>query len=80
MIRRLRYLVAAATLLGLSFGLVSASPAAQATSCEPDWPCTIYPPQPGKPKVSFGCGTVIVTSGNITVVLPILPCPGPVII
>jgi hypothetical protein len=85
MTRSLRRWVAVATLLGLPFGLsfVGVAPVHASACPDPDYPCTPVPPsvpKPGKPSVGFGCGTVIVKSGDITVVLPILPCPGPVIV
>ena len=62
---------------------VMAAPAHAAGCPNPDYPCDPLPPsgppKPGVPKVTFGCGTVTVSSGNVSETLPILPCPGPVL-
>jgi hypothetical protein len=83
-LRRARVLFASAVIGGgviLASGIGTAP--AQASGCpNPDYPCTPVPPKPGpvgKPSVTFGCGTVTVKEGTISVTLPILPCPGPVI-
>jgi hypothetical protein len=64
---------------------VTGSPAHARAACpDPDYPCDpvppSIPPKVGKPQVTFGCGTVTVTSGDVSATLPILPCPGPVLV
>jgi hypothetical protein len=78
-------LVAVGALVGLPFVAQSLGAApARAMACpDPDYPCDPVPPQLppklGKPTVTFGCGTVTVSSGSVSATLPILPCPGPVL-
>jgi hypothetical protein len=82
---RLRRIAALATLVGLPLGMSFASvgPVHAAACPDPDNPCDLpppsSPPKVGKPSVTFGCGTVTVASGDLSVTLPILPCPGPVL-
>jgi hypothetical protein len=73
-------LVAVGVFAALPFVASTITTPAHAAACpDPDYPCDPVPPRPGKPSVSFGCGTVTVRSGDISVTLPILPCPGPVL-
>jgi hypothetical protein len=80
-----RVLLAAAIGATATIGAVAAAAApANAAACpDPDYPCDPMPPQLppklGKPTVEFGCGTVTVTSGDVSVTAQVLPCPGPVI-
>lgn len=82
-LRRRIAILGAALAVPLGFAVSSAVPAHAAACPNPDYPCDPVPPhlppKVGVPKVTFGCGTVTVSSGEVSVTLPILPCPGPVI-
>ena len=79
-IRRL-LLVAAIGAAGTVGAAATMSTPAQGMACL-DHACDLppVPPKVGKPTVEFGCGTVTVSSGDVSETLPILPCPGPVIV
>jgi hypothetical protein len=62
-----RVLVAAAFGIGSTAGMAAALTPAHAMGSV------------SKPTVTFGCGTVTITEGNISQTLQILPCPGPVL-
>jgi hypothetical protein len=79
---RLARLAMAASLLGGGLAFMSGGVSAHAMTCDPDYPCDPPPttiPKPTKPTVTFGCGTVTVSTTGKSVTAHILPCPGPVL-